>query len=110
MPLLVELRRLSVEFSLDTSEGILATLKVRPLVMEKIVQAQKTDAEVEKLHNDIKNRWNKDITYDSDGVLRMGKRIFMLNVGELRRKILKKAHCSAYILRPGSTKMYRLLR
>ena len=39
MPFLMELRGLDIEFSLDTLRGILATLKVRPLLMERIVQS-----------------------------------------------------------------------
>ena len=50
------------------------------------------------------------MTCDSDGVLRMKKRIFVPNVDELRREILEKAHCSAYAMHPGSTKMYKNLR
>ena len=36
--LLVELRKLNVEFGMDISDGILATPKVRLLLMERIVQ------------------------------------------------------------------------
>ena len=39
MSLLMKLRRLGVELSLDTLGGILATLKIRPLFIERIVQA-----------------------------------------------------------------------
>ena len=40
VPLLMELRSLGVELILDASGGILATLKVRPLLVERIMQAQ----------------------------------------------------------------------
>ena len=40
MPLLVELRKLDVKLFLNEFEGILATLKVRPMLIEKVVQAQ----------------------------------------------------------------------
>ena len=79
MPLLVELRKLDVEFGIDSSKGILATLKVRPLLIERIVQVQKANDKVGKWCEDIKNRRNKDMTYDNEGVLRMGKRIYMPN-------------------------------
>ena len=39
MPILIELKRLCVEFDLDTPDSVLATLKVRPLLLEIIAQA-----------------------------------------------------------------------
>ena len=40
----------------------------------------------------------------------MGKRIYVLNEGELRKEISEKAHCSAYAIHPESTKMYHNLK
>ena len=48
IPILVELRRLNVELVIDTADSVLATLKVRPLLMERIAQAQGMDDEVAK--------------------------------------------------------------
>ena len=110
MPLLVELIKLNIEFGMNTSDGILATLKVKPLLIKKIMQAQKVDAEVGKWCEDIKNGRNKDITYDSEGVIRIGKRIYVPNEDELRREILEEAHCSTYAMHLDSIKMYRILR
>ena len=44
--MLIELRKLNVELNMNAPDGILATLKVRPLLMERIAQAQQTDEEV----------------------------------------------------------------
>ena len=46
MPMLIELRKLNVELNAIEPDCILATLKVRPLLMERIIQAQQTDEEV----------------------------------------------------------------
>ena len=40
----------------------------------------------------------------------MGKRIYVPDKEELRRKILKEAHCSAYAMHPESTKIYQNLK
>ena len=40
MPLLIELRKLNVVLNANEPDCILATLKVRPLLMERIAQAQ----------------------------------------------------------------------
>ena len=49
VPLLMKLRILGAKLILDASRGILATLKVRPLLMERIIQAQMADNEADKL-------------------------------------------------------------
>ena len=45
MPMLIELRKLNAELEANEPDCILATLKVRPLLMERIVQAQQADKE-----------------------------------------------------------------
>ena len=47
---------------------------------------------------------------DSEGTLRLGTRLCVLDVDELRKEIMKKAHFSAYSIHPGSTKMYHDLK
>ena len=42
---------------------------------------------------------------DSEGTLRLGIRLCVLDVGELKKEIMEKAHFSAYSIHPGSTKM-----
>ena len=39
MPILIELRRLNMEFEVNSPDSILAALKVRPLLLERIAQA-----------------------------------------------------------------------
>ena len=50
------------------------------------------------------------MTCDSDGILRLGRRIFVPSVDNLRRKILEEAYCSAYAMHLVNTKMYRTLK
>ena len=40
MPILIELRKLNVELNVNAPDCIFATLKVRPILMEQIAQAQ----------------------------------------------------------------------
>ena len=39
MPLLIELRKLGVELKMGITDGLLATLRVRSMLMERILQA-----------------------------------------------------------------------
>ena len=50
MPLLVELRKSNGRLDLNDFGGILATMKVRTLLIENVVQAQLMDKEAEKMH------------------------------------------------------------
>ena len=50
------------------------------------------------------------MNYDNQGVIKLGKRMYMPNKEELKREILKDVHCSAYAMHHGSTKMYQNLK
>ena len=45
-----------------------------------------------------------------DGMIVKGQRMCVLEYGELKRNIMEEAHSSAYVMHPGSTKMYRTLK
>ena len=59
---------------------------------------------------EIKSGKKIDLFCDEQGVIKMGKRVYVPNKEELRRKILEEAHCAAYTMHPGSTKMYQDLK
>ena len=47
---------------------------------------------------------------DEEGVLRLGTRLCVPDVDDLRKELLEEAHYSAYSVHPGSTKMYHTLK
>ena len=47
---------------------------------------------------------------DSEGTLRLGTRLCVPDVDELRKEIMEEAHFSSYSIHPGSTKMYHDLK
>ena len=47
---------------------------------------------------------------DNDGVLRLGIRLYVPNVDDLRKEIMEEAHFSAYSIHSDSTKMYHNLK
>ena len=51
-----------------------------------------------------------DFTIRDDGALVIGSRLCVPTTEELKRKILEKAHSSAYAMHLRSTKMYRTLK
>ena len=36
--------------------------------------------------------------------------VCVLNIDDLRRAIMEEVHCSAYVMHPGSTKMYQNIK
>ena len=105
LPLLVKLRKLGVDISITASEGILSTLRVRLLLIERIKQTQKVDSEAKWLHKEIKIGKKKQVICDDNGVLKFGKRIFIPNIEGLKKEILEEEHCSGYAMHPGNPKM-----
>ena len=47
-----------------------------------------------------------DFMIIQDGMLVMKDKICVPNVDDLRKAIMEEAHYSAYVMHPGSTKMY----
>ena len=51
-----------------------------------------------------------DLNVDEDGTIRYGKRLWVPDEDGLRKEILREAYSSAYLVHPGSTKMYQDLK
>ncbi|CAL9020691.1 unnamed protein product [Prunus brigantina] len=83
LTLLVELRKSRVGLSLDDQGALLATLY---------------------------NGTRTDYSVRNDGALMVGTQLYVLGDAALKREILEEAHCLAFAIHPGSTKMYRTLR
>ena len=47
---------------------------------------------------------------DEEGVLRLGTRLCVPGMDDLRKELLEEAHYFAYSVHPGSTKMYHTLK
>ena len=47
---------------------------------------------------------------ENEGNLRLGTRLCVPDMDELRKEIIEEAHYSAYSIHPGSTKMYHDLK
>jgi hypothetical protein len=63
------------------------------------------DETSEKVKLDIKEEKSPGFTEDDEGVLWYKERICVPDVKELKDKILREAHESAYSLHPGGNKM-----
>ena len=110
LPLLVDLRALGVILEVDDSGALLATFHVRPLLVDQILVGQSQDPQMIKLKEEIEKGKKVEFQSRDDDMIVKGKRMCVLEYGELKRNIMEEAHSYAYAMHPGSTKMYRTLK
>jgi hypothetical protein len=107
---IVELKKMGLRLSVGPKESLLAQLKIRSVLRDKVLVAQQEDGKV----REIKERVNKGIETSfqmiSDGLIAMGRRIYLPEDKILKDEILREAHESRFATHPGSTKMYRDLK
>ena len=63
-----------------------------------------------KLRGEIEGGRKPEFHIRDDGVIVRGSRMCVPKIGELKREIMEEAHSLAYVMHPGSTKMYHTLR
>ncbi|CAN6680102.1 unnamed protein product [Malus baccata var. baccata] len=95
----------------DPSGAFLASFQVRPVLVDRILAAQMVDEEIQELVQLRNEGKKKDLRIrESDGMLMQENRMYVPNNEELKKEILDEAHCSAYAMHPGGTKMYHTIR
>ncbi|KAB2607777.1 S ribonuclease [Pyrus ussuriensis x Pyrus communis] len=112
IPLLADLRstgmRLEAE---DRDVALLANFQVRPILVDRVREAQVADRETQELIQARDRGRRRDLRVrDSDGMLMQEGRMFVPNNLDLKKEILDEAHISAYAMHPGATKMYHTIR
>ncbi|XP_049364359.1 uncharacterized protein LOC125829149 [Solanum verrucosum] len=110
LPLLLELRAMNVYFTLDSNGSAIANLRVKPILLEQVKEAQMLDDKLVKLSREVKSGEKLDFTYTEDGGLFYQTRLCVPNDDKLRREILNEAYASPYAMHPGGTKMYRTIK
>ncbi|KAI5356066.1 hypothetical protein L3X38_008961 [Prunus dulcis] len=71
VPLMVEMRKLKVELGVDKQGALLATLHVRPVLVERILAAQSQDPLMCTLRVDVANDNRTDCSVRNNGELRV---------------------------------------
>ncbi|KAB2617405.1 S ribonuclease [Pyrus ussuriensis x Pyrus communis] len=111
-PLLVDLRTTGVRLEAeDRDVALLANFQVRPILVDRVLEAQVADQETQELIQAREQGRRRDLRVrDSDGMLMLEGRMFVPKSVELKKEILDEAHISAYAMHPGATKMYHTIR
>ena len=111
-PLLKDLRFTGVKLGVkDREEALLANFQVRPILIDRVLEAQMKNEETQELIQARSQGKKKDLRIrESDGMLMQEKIMYVPNNAELKKEILDEAHISAYAMHPGSNKMYHTIR
>ncbi|WJZ97121.1 hypothetical protein VitviT2T_015752 [Vitis vinifera] len=108
--LLENLRSLQVHIRVLDSRALVANFRVQLDLVGRIKTLQKNDIQLVQLMEKVKRGSKLDFVLSDDGILRFGTRLCVPNDGDLRRELLKEAHCSKFGIYPGGVKMYRDLK
>ncbi|XP_031394177.1 uncharacterized protein LOC116205681 [Punica granatum] len=113
--LINELRSLEVKLEATSSGTLMAIYDVKPVLIDRIREAQQLDPFLVEMKNKIKEGRVKEgkkfeFLLKEDDTLMFGNRICIPDDVELKREILAQAHSSPYAMHPGSTKMYYNLK
>ena len=97
--------------SSDFVPGLLASLEVRPTLLDSIGAAQREDPQlvdvIDKLIRGETSSHLSRYAIDDKGWLRRDGRLCVPQARELKKKVLEEAHHSKMTIHPGGDKMYK---
>jgi hypothetical protein len=105
--LMKEFEKLNLGMATHT-EGV--TLEVESTLEWQIHEGQLEDVEIREIRYTMERGKASDFTEYDQGTIWFKNRIYVRDVGDLRKAILREAHDSAYSIHPGSSKMYLCLK
>ncbi|XP_070679234.1 uncharacterized protein [Malus domestica] len=102
VPLLADLRSTGVELGVeDREEALLANFQVRPVLIDRVLEAQMNDEETQEIIQARNQGKKKDFEIrGTDGMLMQESKMYVSNNAELKKEILDEAHISAYAMHP----------
>ncbi|KAJ3679415.1 hypothetical protein LUZ60_017426 [Juncus effusus] len=108
--ILKDLGKMDIELVLPGDEAVVVSLVIRPSLLDEIREAQDNDPGFVKIKEMMIEGTYREFRCDSEGVLRVGNRLCVPNIPDIKKAILVEAHSSRYSVHPGETKMYRDLK
>jgi hypothetical protein len=90
--------------------GTLTHLKLESILLQKIVDAQRSEKGMKHIHEKIEADKANCFRKDDQGIVWFNNRIVVPKDTDVRQQILDDAHLSRCFIHPGSTKMYQDLK
>ncbi|XP_052880530.1 uncharacterized protein LOC128286834 [Gossypium arboreum] len=103
----IELQAMFSQFNINDYGSLLAELKIKPVMFDRIKSAQLEDDKLVKKREMVQNGILENFSIDDYGHLRFHNQICISNVFELKELIFCEAYDNHFALHPGGTKMYR---
>ncbi|XP_075096435.1 uncharacterized protein LOC142174524 [Nicotiana tabacum] len=100
------LANLSVRLYDTGDQGVVVQNIAGSSLVDEVEMRQFEDPELVKIKESIPFQKKQLFKQSDDGILKYKGRLYVPNVGELRKKIMIEMHQSRYSVHPGSTKMY----
>jgi len=110
LELIEQLRDLSLICELTLESVKLGMLKLTSNILEEIKVGQKEDLELVDRVVSVNQGKGVDFRLDEHGVLMFRDRVCVLDVPELKKRILDEGHRSSLSIHAGATKMYQDLK
>jgi len=107
---LIELKKMGLRLSMGPEGSILVQVKIRSMLRDKVLEAQLADKGVGKIKEQINRGIEIPFQILSEGLVAMGKQIYLPKNKLLKEEILNEAYESRFTTHLGSTKMYRDLK
>jgi hypothetical protein len=85
-------------------------MEVGSSILQEIWRGQLEDEKIQEIKRNIKEEKSPGFLEDDEGVLWYQGRVCVPNVKELKDKLLREAHESAYSIHPGGNKIYHDLK
>ncbi|KAA0025180.1 retrotransposon protein, putative, Ty3-gypsy subclass [Cucumis melo var. makuwa] len=108
--LLKELRGSKAVVTTEDSGSLLAQFQVRSSLVTEIVRRRSENNNLQKKLGKSKKVLEVEFELRTDGAIVKQGRLCVPNISELKNTILEEVHISAYVMHPGSTKMYITLK
>jgi hypothetical protein len=90
--------------------GTLTQLKLESVLLQRIIDAQRTDKGMKHIHEKIEADKANCFREDDQGIIWFNDRIVVPKDAKIHQQTLDEAHLSRYSIHPGSTKMYQDLK
>ncbi|KAG8482854.1 hypothetical protein CXB51_024015 [Gossypium anomalum] len=107
---LFALRAMGANLTMSDDGLLLAELRVKPLFLQQIREAQKNDSELRTKRVQCELDCDSDFRIGPEDCLMFRDRVCVPKDTELIQKILHEAHSGCFQVHPGSTKMYNDLK
>ena len=105
-----QLQREIEKLGLILISGRLSALHLKPLLLDKIKEAQEFDKNLSEIIYEVQKERREDFQIDRDGALKVNGRIYVPQDNEIKSQLLEEAHQTPYSMHPGATKMYQDLK